>query len=60
MRYVRMGICLILAIAAIILLALAMREESDNKMMLLCGGLLCSNLSLWLNIWFQRKERKKQ
>lgn len=60
MRYVRMGICLILAIAAIILLVLAMREESDNKTMLLCGGLLCSNLSLWLNIWFQRMNRKKQ
>ncbi len=60
MRYVRMGICLILAIAAIILLALAMLGKSENQTMLLCGGLLCSNLSLWLNIWCQRREKKKQ
>lgn len=60
MKYVWMVIRLILPIAAIILLALAMREESDNKTTLLCGGLLCSNLVLWLNLWFQRKNRKKQ
>lgn len=60
MKYIWMVIRLILPIAAIILLTLAMREESDNKTMLLCGGLLCLNLSLWLNLWFQRKNRKKQ
>lgn len=60
MKYVWMVIRLILPIAAIILLALSMLEKGDNQMTLLSGGLLCLNISLWLNLWFQRKNRRKQ
>ncbi len=60
MKYVWMVIRLILPIMAIILLVLSMLEKGDNQMTLLSGGLLCSTLGLWLNIWCQRKNRRKQ
>lgn len=60
MKYVWIAIRLLLAVAAIVLLALSMTNAGENRNWLLSGGLLCSSLGIWLNIWFQRKERKKK
>lgn len=60
MKYVWMLIRLLLPVAAIALLVLFMLGKSENSNLLLCGGLLCSSLGLWLNIWFQRRERKME
>ena len=58
MKYMRTVIPLLLAATAIVLLVLSMKCAGDNRNWLLSGGLLCSTLGIWLNIWFQRKERK--
>ena len=58
MKYVWIAIRLLLPVAAIVLLALSMTDAGDNRNWLLSGGLLCSTLGIWLNIWFQRRERK--
>ena len=58
MKYVWIAIRLLLPAAAIVLLALSMTDAGDNRNWLLSGGLLCSSLGIWLNIWFQRRERK--
>lgn len=60
MKYVWMLIRLLLPAAAIVLLVLSMLGRGENPNLLLCGGLLCSSLGIWLNIWFQRKERKSK
>ncbi len=60
MKYVWIAIRLLLAVAAIVLLVLSMTNAGENRNWLLSGGLLCSTLGIWLNIWFQRKERKKE
>lgn len=60
MKYVWIAIRLLLAVAAIVLLALSMTDAGENRNWLLSGGLLCSTLGIWLNIWFLRKERKKE
>ena len=60
MKYVWIAIRLLLAVAAIALLVLSMTDAGENRNWLLSGGLLCSTLGIWLNIWFQRKERKKE
>ena len=49
---------LLLPVTAIVLLVLSMMDEGGSRNLLLSGGLLCSSLGLWLNIWFQRRERK--
>ena len=49
-----------LFLAAIVLLTLSMTNQGAHQNGWLCGGLLCSTLGIWLNIWFQRKERKKE
>lgn len=59
MKCVWLTIRLLLPVAAIVMLTLSMLGTTDNPNLLLAGGLLCSCLGLWLNIWFQRKERKK-
>ncbi|MGN0755096.1 MAG: hypothetical protein ACI4ME_11615 [Aristaeellaceae bacterium] len=51
---------LVLAVAAIILLVLAMKEESAGKQTLLAAGQLCSTTGLVLCLWRNRKNRKKQ
>nr|MBR4281337.1 hypothetical protein [Clostridia bacterium] len=51
---------LLLPVAAIVLLVLSMLDKGENPNLLLCGGMLCSSLGLWLNIWFQRRERKEK
>lgn len=57
MKHVWMTIRLLLPVAAIVLLGLYVaRERSESSLLL--GGMLCSVSGLWLNIWFQRKERK--
>ena len=58
MKYVWLTLRLLLAVAAIVLLVLSMTCEGDNQNWLLSGGLLCSALGIWLNIWHQRRERK--
>ena len=60
MKYVWLTLRLLLPIAAIVLLVLSMKREGDNQNWLLSGGLLCSTLGIWLNIWCQRRERKEQ
>ena len=60
MKHVWLLIRLLLPIAAIVLLVLSMKNAGDDQNALLCGGLLCSSLGIWLNIWFQRKERKRE
>ena len=60
MKYVWMLIRLLLPVTAIVLLVLSMQGNDENRNWLICGGLLCSSLGLWLNIWFQRKERKEK
>lgn len=58
MKYVWIAIRLLLPVAAIVLLALSMTDAGENRNWLLSGGLLCSSLGIWLNIWYQRRERK--
>ena len=60
MKYVWLLIRLLLPVAAIVLLVLSMLDKGENPNLLLCGGMLCSSLGLWLNIWFQRRERKEK
>lgn len=60
MKYVWYALRLLLPLAAIVLAALYLTGRGDNPNLLLTGGLLCSNIGIWLNIWFQRKERKGQ
>ncbi len=60
MKYVWIAIRLLLAVAAIVLLVMSMMDAGENRNWLLSGGLLCSTLGIWLNIWFQRKERKEK
>ncbi len=59
MKYFWMIIRLLLPVAAIVLLALSMLGKGDSDL-LLCGGLLCSSIGIWLNLYFQRKERKSK
>lgn len=59
-RYAWYTLALVLAVAAIILLVLAMKEESDSKQTLLAAGQLCSTTGLVLCLWRNRKNRKKQ
>lgn len=58
MKYVWMLIRLLLPAAAIVLLGLSMTDVGENRNWLLSGGLLCSTLGIWLNIWFQRKAQE--
>ena len=60
MKYVWMVIRLLLPVAAIVLLGLYLAGVGGESKMLLLGGLLCSTAGLWLNIWFQRKDREKK
>ena len=60
MKYVWMLIRLILPAAAIVLLGLSMAGKAGDPNWLLAGGLLCSTAGLWLNIWFQRRERRNR
>lgn len=60
MKYVQMLIRLLLPVAAIVLLVWSMKSTGDHQNWLLSGGLLCSSLGIWLNIYFQRKERKSK
>ena len=60
MKYVQMLIRLMLPVAAIVLLGLAMGAQGDGRSLLLMGGLTCSAAGLWLNLWFQRKERNER
>lgn len=60
MKYVWMVIRLLLPVAAIVLLGLHIAGVGSESKMLLMGGLLCSTAGLWLNIWFQRRERKEK
>ncbi|MBQ8554576.1 MAG: hypothetical protein IJ438_01760 [Clostridia bacterium] len=59
MKYVWMGIRLILPVAAIVLLGCYLAGVGTNPKLLLTSGLLCSTLGVWLNVISQRKERKK-
>lgn len=60
MKYVWMLIRLLLPVTSIVLLVLSMKNPGENRNWLLSGGLLCSTLGIWLNIWFQRREGKKK
>lgn len=60
MKYVWMVIRLLLPVAAIVLLCLHMAGKSGESKMLLMGGLLCSTAGLWLNVWFQRRDRENK
>ena len=60
MKHVWLLIRLLLPIAAIVLLVFSTKNAGDDQNALLCGGLFCSSLGIWLNIWFQRKERKNR
>ena len=60
MKYVWLLVRLLLPAAAIVLLVLSMTDAGENQNWLLSGGLLCSTLGIWVNIWFQRKERKEK
>ena len=60
MKYVWTVVRLLLPAAAIVLLVLSMTDAGENQNWLLSGGLLCSTLGIWLNIRFQRMERKKE
>lgn len=59
-RYAWYILALVLAVAAIILLVLAMKEESAGRQTLLAAGQLCSTTGLVLCLWRNRKNRKKQ
>ena len=59
MKIVWMIIRLLLPVAAIVLLGLHMAGRGGDSKLLLMGGLFCSCAGLWLNIWFQRKERER-
>ena len=58
MKFVQRLLRLLLPVAAIVLLVLSMKSEGDNQNWLLSGGMLCSSLGIWLNIWFQRKKKQ--
>lgn len=58
MKYVWMVIRLLLPAAAIVMLGMHMAGKGGDSDALLMGGLLCSTAGIWLNIWFQRKERE--
>ena len=60
MKYAWILLRLLLPVAAIVLLTLSMTNQGAHQNGWLCGGLLCSTLGIWLNIWFQRKERKRE
>ena len=60
MKYVWMVIRLLLPVAAIVLLGLYLAGKGGESKALLMGGLLCSTAGIWLNIWFQRKDRKER
>ena len=60
MKYVWMLIRLLLPLAAIVLLVLSMKSMGEHRNWLLSGGMLCSSLGIWLNLWLQRKERKEK
>lgn len=60
MKYVWMVLRLLLPVAAIVLLCLHMAGKGGESKMLLMGGLLCSTAGLWLNVWFQRKDRENK
>lgn len=60
MKYVWMAVRLLLPVAAIVLLGLYIAGVSGESKLLLLSGLLCSTAGLWLNIWFQRKERQEK
>lgn len=59
MKYAGIILRLLLSVAAIVLLVLSMTNEGDNRNWLLMSGMLCSCAGLWLNIYFQRKEKKQ-
>lgn len=59
MKHVWMIIRLLLPVAAIVLLGLYIAGMGGESKLLLMGGLLCSTAGLWLNTWFQRREREK-
>ncbi len=58
MKYVWMVIRLLLPVAAIVMLGMHMSGKGGESDALLMGGLLCSTAGIWLNIWFQRKDRE--
>lgn len=60
MRYLWMVIRLLLPVAAIVLLGLYIAGVGGESKLLLFSGLLCSTAGLWLNVWFQRRERKEK
>ena len=60
MKYVWMVIRLLLPAAAIVLLALHMAGKGGDSKTLLMSGLLCSTAGLWLNVWFQRRDRENK
>ena len=60
MKYVWMVIRLLLPVAAIVMLGLYLAGKGGESKVLLMSGLLCSTAGIWLNIWFQRKERKER
>ena len=60
MKYVWMMLRLLLPVAAIVMLTLYLAGKGGDSKLLLIGGLLCSSLGLWVNTWFQRRERKKK
>lgn len=59
MKYVWMALRLLLPVAAIVMLALHLAGKGGDSLGLLMGGLFCSTAGMWLNLWLQRKERKK-
>lgn len=60
MKYVWLTIRLLLPISAIVLLCLHMAGVGGESKVLLFSGLLFSTAGIWLNTWFQRKERKEK
>lgn len=60
MKYVWMALRLLLPVAAIVMLTLYLAGKGGDSNLLLISGLLCSSLGLWVNIWFQRRERKEK
>ena len=59
MKNIWLMLRLLLAVAAIVLLVLSIKSAGDGTNWFLSGGLLCSTLGIWLNIWCQRRERNK-
>lgn len=55
MKYVWMGIRLILPVAAIVLLTISLVQGGTQPFTSL--GMLCSCLGLWLNIWCSRRTK---